>query len=182
MLLGVIVMGAALATRAQIDLAVQHDRAPLFVQVRDGSIRNGYTLKISNKTQAPAEFVLTMRGLNGGVMALADQSGAPAPTLVLPVDADSIGTFRLLVFGRPDARGGRLAEDGLRAAQRDHRRTDHLHLGVHGARQRRKLTTTGERDTMNRRYPMHPRGVAAAHPPGASFRGMSAARWGSSWW
>ncbi len=106
MLLGVIVMGAAMATRAQIDLAVQHDRAPLFVQVRDGSIRNGYTLKISNKTQAPAAFVLTMRRLNGGVMALADQSGAPTPTLVLPVDADSIGTFRLLVFGRPDREAG----------------------------------------------------------------------------
>ncbi len=101
MLAGVIVMGAAMATRAQIDLAVQHDRAPLFVKVRDGSIRNGYTIKISNKTQAPAEFELTMRGLNAGVMALADQSGQATSTLLLPVDVDSIGTFRLLVFGRP---------------------------------------------------------------------------------
>ena len=49
-----LVMGIALATRARLDLAVLHDRAPLFVRVRDGGIRNGYTLKISNKTEMPA--------------------------------------------------------------------------------------------------------------------------------
>ncbi len=101
MVVGITVMWAAMATRARLDLAVQHDRAPLFVQVRDGSIRNGYTLKISNKTQARAEFVLTMHGLAGGAMLLAEQPATPAPALVLPVDADGIGTFRLLVFGHP---------------------------------------------------------------------------------
>ncbi len=101
MVLALIVMGTALATRAHIDLAVQHDRAPLFVRVRDGGIRNGYTLKISNKTQVPAQFELTLRGLAGGVMEVAEQPDAPAPSRLLGVDADSIGTFRLLVFGRP---------------------------------------------------------------------------------
>jgi len=98
---GIAVMGTALATRAHIDLSVQHDRAPLFVQVRDGSIRNGYTIKVSNKTDAPAEFVLTLSGLASGGMAIAEQSAPPASVLVLPVGRDSIGTFRVLVFGRP---------------------------------------------------------------------------------
>ena len=102
MAVGIAVMVTAMATRAQIDLSVQHDRAPLFVKLRDGSIRNGYTVKISNKTQAPAEFVLALRGLDGGAMDLPDRSGAPASSLVLPVDADTIGTFRVLVFGRPE--------------------------------------------------------------------------------
>jgi cytochrome c oxidase accessory protein FixG len=122
MALAVIVMGTALATRARIDLAVQHDRAPLFVRVRDGSLRNGYTVKISNKTQAPANFDLTLRGLPGATMALTEQPGAPASALpgapasaspgapapgqVLPVGADGIGTFRVLVFGRPAALAG----------------------------------------------------------------------------
>ena len=106
MVVALVVMGTALATRARIDLAVQHDRAPLFVRVRDGDIRNGYTVKISNKTQAPATFELTLRGLPGGMMALAEQSGAPAPAETLTVDADSIGTFRILVFGRPAAGAG----------------------------------------------------------------------------
>ncbi len=103
MTVGIAVLVTAMATRAQIDLAVQHDRAPLFVKLRDGSIRNGYTVKISNKTQAAAEFVLALRGLDAGAMELADRSGAPASSLVLPVDADNIGTFRVLAFGRPDA-------------------------------------------------------------------------------
>ena len=103
MLAGLAVMGTALATRAHVELAVQHDRAPLFVTVRDGSIRNGYTLKISNKTQAPAEFLLTLDGLPGAVMSVAEQAGAPAPALALPVEADSVGSFRVLVFGRPAA-------------------------------------------------------------------------------
>ncbi len=30
--------------RAHVHLSVQHDRAPLFVQVRDGTLRNGYTI------------------------------------------------------------------------------------------------------------------------------------------
>jgi cytochrome c oxidase accessory protein FixG len=103
MVVALLIMGTTLARRAQVDLALQHDRAPLFVRVRDGAIRNGYTLKISNKTQAPGEFVLGLRGLEGGVMELAEQSGAPSPTLRLPVGPDSIGTFRILVLGRPTA-------------------------------------------------------------------------------
>ena len=106
MAVALIVMGTAMATRSHIDLAVQHDRAPLFVRVRDGDIRNGYTVKISNKTQAPAQFELTLRGLPGGAMALAEQSATPAPAQVLAVDADSIGTFRILVFGRPTPQAG----------------------------------------------------------------------------
>ena len=103
MVVALAVMGTALATRAHVALSVQRDRAPLFVTVRDGSIRNAYTLKISNKTQAPAEFALTLRGLEAGVMSVAEQPGAPSNSLVLPVDRDSIGTFRILVFGRPAA-------------------------------------------------------------------------------
>lgn len=38
-----------LATRSFLTLAVQHERTPLFTQLRDGSIRNSYTLRIGNK-------------------------------------------------------------------------------------------------------------------------------------
>jgi cytochrome c oxidase accessory protein FixG len=103
MLAGVIVMGAAMATRGHLELALQHDRAPLFVRLHDGSIRNAYTVKIANKTPAPARVVLTLGGLAAGTMQLAEQAAPPTGSLELPVDADSIGTFRLLVFGRPPA-------------------------------------------------------------------------------
>jgi polyferredoxin len=94
-------MGTAMATRARVGLEVLHDRAPLFVKLRDGSIRNGYTVKIANKTQVPAAFVLSLGGLPEGAMSVAERSEARAPALALAVDADTIGEFRLLVFGRP---------------------------------------------------------------------------------
>jgi cytochrome c oxidase accessory protein FixG len=49
LLIAVSVMTVALANRASIGLSVLHDRAPLFVPLADGSLRNGYTVKIVNK-------------------------------------------------------------------------------------------------------------------------------------
>ena len=45
------VMSVGLAMRSTVELSVLHDRAPLFVPLADGSLRNGYTVKIVNKTQ-----------------------------------------------------------------------------------------------------------------------------------
>ena len=42
--------------RAALDLNVLHDRNPLFVTLSDGSIRNGYTLKILNKAREPQVY------------------------------------------------------------------------------------------------------------------------------
>ena len=103
MLLAVTVMGVALATRPMERISVQHDRAPLFAIVHDGSVRNGYTVKISNETLTATEFELRLSGLAQGGMILAESGAAPAERIVLPVAADSIGTFRILVYGRPGA-------------------------------------------------------------------------------
>jgi cytochrome c oxidase accessory protein FixG len=100
--IAVTVMAVALAMRSHVDLAVQHDRAPLFVQVRDGTIRNAYTIKVSNKTLAPAHFTLDVAGVQGAGMELADQGGARTTRLELDVPTDAIGTFRVLLFGIPD--------------------------------------------------------------------------------
>ena len=48
-----------LATRGTLALSVLHDRAPLFVTLSDGGVRNGYTLKIASK--AHEERTLTLR-------------------------------------------------------------------------------------------------------------------------
>ena len=101
LLIGLLAMGVAMAMRGQIDIAVEHDRAPLFVTVKDGSLRNGYTIKLSNKTHSPAAFTLGLSGLADGAMALADDSEARSTRLTLDVAPDSVGTFRVMVFGRP---------------------------------------------------------------------------------
>ncbi len=101
LMLAVATMGVGLATRARQILSVQHDRAPLFVHLKDGSYRNAYTIKIANKTQQDSDFTLGVEELEQGTLTLAEE-GQRVPTLTLRVPADSIATFRVLAAGRPE--------------------------------------------------------------------------------
>ncbi len=103
LLIAVSVMTVALATRSSVGLSVLHDRAPLFVRLPDGSLRNGYTVKIANKGPSQMLFELNTEGLQGAILAEADEGLGPADRLGLPVKADSVGTYRVLVSGRPSA-------------------------------------------------------------------------------
>ena len=91
--IAVSVMTVALATRSSVGLSVLHDRAPLFVRLPDGSLRNGYTVKIANKGQTQMLFELNTEGLQGAILAEADEGLGPADRLGLPVKADSVGTY-----------------------------------------------------------------------------------------
>ena len=97
------VMITAMALRPGIGLSVQHDRAPLFVRLADGNLRNGYTVKIVNKAASQVTFEITTHGLYGAFLAESDEGLGPAETLGLPVGADRVGTFRVLVTGLPAA-------------------------------------------------------------------------------
>jgi cytochrome c oxidase accessory protein FixG len=101
LVLAVSVMAVAFFTRPLQILSVQHDRAPLFVTLRDGTLRNAYTIRIGNKTQSDMTFALGVAGLESGGIALAEHPATGA-SLSLGVPADSIGTFRVLVWGRPE--------------------------------------------------------------------------------
>jgi cytochrome c oxidase accessory protein FixG len=101
LLLGFGIMGFAMATRPLMEFAIQHDRAPLFVTVRDGSLRNAYTVKVSNKTPVAADFEVSLKGLEDGGMTVAEEGETRATSLTLHVPADSVGTFRVLLFGHP---------------------------------------------------------------------------------
>ncbi len=102
MLVAVVVMTAALLTRSTLGLSVLHDRAPLFVRLPDGTLRNGYTIKVVNKAPNQTLYVLSSGGLPGAILAEANEGLGPADTLGLPVKADSVGTFRVLLSGQPD--------------------------------------------------------------------------------
>jgi polyferredoxin len=68
----------------------------------DGDLRNGYTVKIINKATAPVLYELRVNGLNGAVLAEAEDGLGPASRLGLMVGADRVGTFRVTVAGEPD--------------------------------------------------------------------------------
>ena len=51
----------SLLTKSTLEIAAIPDRNPLFVKLSNGSIRNGYTIKISNKTSETKSFSLMIK-------------------------------------------------------------------------------------------------------------------------
>ena len=62
------IMLYGLLTRSPLELHILHDRNPLFVRLSDGSIRNGYDIKILNKTHQDNIYKLTLSGLEHATM------------------------------------------------------------------------------------------------------------------
>lgn len=56
------VMAATFTTRATMGLSVQRDRTPPFVQLSDGSVRNAYTVKVTNRLNEPKIFNVMVDG------------------------------------------------------------------------------------------------------------------------
>jgi cytochrome c oxidase accessory protein FixG len=80
------IMLTALMLRPNIDVNVLHDRNPLYVKLSDGGIRNGYTLKLLNKTNAPRDFRLAVKGLPGAELTMVGQEKEPDPVIAVPAD------------------------------------------------------------------------------------------------
>ncbi|HJQ59209.1 MAG TPA: cytochrome c oxidase accessory protein CcoG [Vineibacter sp.] len=90
------VMIAALALRATVELNVLRDRSPQFVTLADGAIRNGYTVKILNKTRDVVAYRIRVDGLSGATLA-APESAPSAGMIEVSVGPDSVGSFPVLV-------------------------------------------------------------------------------------
>ncbi len=91
-------MLATLLTRDRLDLNVLHDRNPIFVQLTDGAIRNGYTLKILNMKPEPRAFRLSLDGLPGAMLTVSGSTDAPASELVF--DVAPAGHLSAKIFAR----------------------------------------------------------------------------------
>ena len=88
----------ALGQRTRLDLNVQHDRNPVFVQLSDGSIRNNYMVKVRNMETRPRDVELVVSGLPGAVVWTADTDRVEGRSSVdLRVAPDSIRKVRLFV-------------------------------------------------------------------------------------
>ena len=87
----------SLATRDRLGLNVLHDRNPLFVQLSDGAIRNGYTIKILNMQARRRTFRLTTSGITGAAMTLAGSDRAPATAVDLVVMPDKLRAAKIYV-------------------------------------------------------------------------------------
>jgi len=94
-------MLTVLSLRSPLDINVLHDRNPLYVLLSDGSVRNGYDVKILNMTPMPRTITLSMDGLPGATMSLAGSSADPTATLTIDAEPDKVLPLRLYVSANP---------------------------------------------------------------------------------
>lgn len=99
-------MLTVLSLRSPLDLSILHDRNPLFVLLSDGSVRNGYDVKILNMTPEQRTVTLSLQDLPGGRMNLAGNNGEPVESLTIDLEPDKVLPLRLYVHADPKQLGG----------------------------------------------------------------------------
>ena len=90
----------ALLSRAPVELHVLHDRNPLFVQLSSGEIRNGYTIKILNKTHDHKLYHLSVDGLPDAQIDVSAAGDIDADSLYVP--ADSVSSYHINIRSNVD--------------------------------------------------------------------------------
>jgi cytochrome c oxidase accessory protein FixG len=94
------IMLYALTSRSSTSLAAIHDRNPLFVRTSDGSVRNGYELRVANKAAEARSFQLQVSGVEGVRMEVVGEAKGGAQSVT--VGPDQTSEIRvLLVAGKP---------------------------------------------------------------------------------
>lgn len=103
------IMLVSLLTRSTTEVNVLHERAPLYVQMSDGSVRNGYAYKILNMVREDRTYVLKTDGLAGATLEVVGGQ-ADAAELELKVEKDQVATYRIFVNVPENVLPGRSAE------------------------------------------------------------------------
>jgi cytochrome c oxidase accessory protein FixG len=101
----------ALGTRTHTDLTVAPDRNPPYMLLKDGSVRNAYTLRLRNMEARPRDMEVALVGLpQGAVMwteSVSLENAAPAQTVT--VDANATKVLRAYVLLPEGKRAERFA-------------------------------------------------------------------------
>lgn len=92
LLVGLIMLYKLLVV-APIELHVMHDRNPIFVQLSSGEIRNGYTLRILNKTHEHKTYSVSVRGVDN--VEIKVKAAGDITNENLYVAAGSVGTYHV---------------------------------------------------------------------------------------
>ncbi len=87
----------ALGARDRLGVNVLHDRNPQFVRLSDGSIRNGYTVKLLNMIPEPRVIFLSLEGLPGATMSITGIDQPEGRSFAIPVDPDRLRTVKVYI-------------------------------------------------------------------------------------
>ncbi len=103
-LIGVVggIMTYALINKKWTGINILHDRNPLAVQLSDGSVRNGYTVRLLNKNADARTFRLHLDGLSDARLQIAGEASSEAEPSIT-VEPDQTLELRLLVTVPNDA-------------------------------------------------------------------------------
>jgi len=90
------IMLLTLTFRHTLDLDVMRDRNPDYVKLADGAVRNGYTLKLMNRSRDARILQLGVSGIKARQVRLIGD-GEIISSVPLRVDADKVRTLRILI-------------------------------------------------------------------------------------
>ncbi len=96
-----LVMLGAFLLRSTLTVTAIRDRAPLFVRLSDGGVRNGYTVKLANKTREAEALTLVLEAPAGFRLAVQDVGHDAAGRPLLPMRADGLTQYRVFVTAPP---------------------------------------------------------------------------------
>jgi cytochrome c oxidase accessory protein FixG len=93
-------MSFTLATRSDVRLSLLHDRNPLTVKLKDGSVRNAYTARLSNMTAEARRFTLDVSGLKGAEVEVVGAEPDAQGHIMIETGPDQTREARVLVTVR----------------------------------------------------------------------------------
>ncbi|MEL7481814.1 MAG: cytochrome c oxidase accessory protein CcoG [Pseudomonadota bacterium] len=93
-----------LLTKATFEVNVLKDRSPPFVQLADGDIRNGFTLKLVNKNSASRDLQFSLDASPGTEFEIVGLETTASDVVTLPVAAHGVDRYRVLVTAPRGAR------------------------------------------------------------------------------
>ncbi|MGL4242134.1 MAG: cytochrome c oxidase accessory protein CcoG [Beijerinckiaceae bacterium] len=95
-----------LATRKLLEMSVVHERTPLFTTLRDGSIRNAYTLRIANKRSEERLVAITVEAPVGSEIEVVGGTPSSDWRPIVTLAADTTTEVKLLIsMPRSQAKG-----------------------------------------------------------------------------
>lgn len=84
----------ALGTRTHTDLTVSPDRNPPFMLLKDGSVRNAYTLRLRNMEARPRAMEVALTGMPAGAVmwteAVSVENAAPVQVIKVPANETKV--------------------------------------------------------------------------------------------
>lgn len=83
-------------TRSYLDVNILKDRNPLFVTLKNGDIRNGYQVKILNKTQNIRHFMVTIGGLEDPDVKISGET-QDSKFFIFDVGPDEVANYHVFV-------------------------------------------------------------------------------------